>query len=234
MVALPLSMVLRAAMGEDNWDGPQLAVQREGATLAAMDCLLAMARMVRQGLKDKTTSSVAAEKQVSQILHWLSHFLQDYRKHPEEASLKASEVAIFCYGRVLPLAFPARGGGEDAGPFTRSVPTAGCHVAFALDQSAEVAGRGSRGSKAVVRELLAATEAMAAYLAADLDVLAFFLPGIASKVSALLLLAAGKGQTAAGGGARQCVTGLPKRHLHAERQDAILTIDADGSDGLRQ
>ena len=207
MVALPLSMVLRAATGEDNWDGPQLAVQREGATLAAMDCLLAMARMVRQGLKDKTTSSVAAEKQVSQILHWLSHFLQDYRKHPEEASLKASEVAIFCYGRVLPLAFPARGGGEDAGPFTRSVPTAGCHVAFALDQSAEVAGRGSRGSKAVVRELLAATEAMAAYLAADLDVLAFFLPGIASKVSALLLLAAGKGQTAAGGGARQCVTG---------------------------
>ena len=146
MVALPLSMVLRAATGENNWDGPQLAVQREGATLAAMDCLLAMARMVRQGLKDKTTSSVAAEKQVSQILHWLSHFLQDYRKHPEEASLKASEVAIFCYGRVLPLAFPARGGGEDAGPFTRSVPTAGCHVAFALDQSAEVAGRGSRGS----------------------------------------------------------------------------------------
>ena len=78
MVALPLSMVLRAATGENNWDGPQLAVQREGATLAAMDCLLAMARMVRQGLKDKTTSSVAAEKQVSttprpRLRPWRNH-----------------------------------------------------------------------------------------------------------------------------------------------------------------
>ena len=144
MVALPISMVLRAATGEDNWDGPQLAVQREGATLAAMDCLLAMARMVRQGLKDKTTSSVAAEKQVSQILHWLSHFLQDYRKHPEEASLKASEVAIFCYGRVLPLPSP-HVEGEDAGPFTRSVPTAGCHAALCPRPECGGGGEGVEG-----------------------------------------------------------------------------------------
>ena len=173
-------------------------MQREGATLAAMDCLLAMARMVRQGLKDKTTSSVAAEKQSLPNSPLALPLLQDYRKHPEEASLKASEVAIFCYGRVLPLAFPARGGERTQGPSPGLCPPPGATSPCPRPECGG-GGEGVEGVEGCGEGVWRRTEAMAAYLAADLDVLAFFLPGIASKVSALLLLAAGKGPDGGGG-----------------------------------
>ncbi|UPR05203.1 hypothetical protein HOP50_20g85530 [Chloropicon primus] len=242
MVYLPLSLVFNASMeekrGRGNGEGDILAglpsVQREKVTLAALDCLEGLIRMLRQSLKKKTVVGEGIEKFTTSILLWLSYFLQYHAKFSEEVNMRVAEMLCFCYKNFLPLAIKFKqtsaveGDGEEL-LMSQILPHVGCHIAFTLDQAEHVSSKGAQGSKKLVKDVLVGLNTIIAYLAQDHQVLAFFLPGIVSKLSLLLLQAVGKSKKAISLEAetsqslRQCVTGPMASSGCVEQALACLT-----------
>lgn len=227
LVYLPLSLVLNSAMGEKGGlksaeDADVPLAKKERVVLASLDCLVALIRMLREALRTNGATAAEVEKFTRSVLIWLSYFLQFHTNFPEEVNLKVSEIVHLCYERFMPLAVPLGEGEEERGSdsggeeviATNVMPQIGCHIAFALEQAGHASRMGAQGSKKLVKDLLASVHTIICYLGQDPGILAFFLPGIVSKLSVLLMQAVGKSQEHFASRAphdhsllKQCVTG---------------------------
>jgi hypothetical protein len=138
------------------------------------------------------------------VFLWLSHFLQHHRDFSEEVNLKIAGILQFFFERFLPLTNIIANGEAAAEissegsqttmmtTLSQVAPHIGCHIAFTLDQACHVSAKGSMGSKQLVKAVLAGLNCIITYISRNPKLLAFFLPGIVSKLSVLLLQAVGK------------------------------------------
>ena len=209
VVYLPLSLLIQASMeekeaeskGEDRMTEAAAthdmieSSTKENVLLAGLDCLLAFVRALREGRKKEVITSQEIDKMTTSVFLWLSHFLQHHKDFSEEVNLKIAEILQFFFQRFLPLTniLQANGEAEPEGHMTSQVaPHMGCHIAFTLDQACHVSAKGSLGSKQLVKVVLASLNSIIKYISQNQKLLAFFLPGIVSKLSVLLLQAVGK------------------------------------------
>ncbi len=222
MIYLPLSMLFNVTLQQQMQQKQRKQGQplpKERVVIAGLDCLLSLLRMLRAASTSSSpasssSSSAAAPPHklkseeitamTTSILAWLSSFLEHHRTFSEEINLHVVATVQFTFERFLPSA-------EKLVP-KQIKPHIGCHIAYTLEQVIEASSKGSQGSKALVKSLLSSASCIVRYLSRDQRIIAFFLPGIVSKLSVVLLQAAGKSKEHFASrihneSLRQCVTG---------------------------